>query len=421
MKARRSFAALAGLAFGGAWGLQAAGAIQTATPGEAWPQWLGPERTGASSAKGVFRGDAAPRLRVAWRQAIGSGSAGLAVIGDRLVTLESDGERDRAVAIEAASGRRLWSADLDASLEGGEQGPASTPALGNGLAYVVTPACQLRALDLATGKTTWHVDLKARFAAAPQRGCASSPLLDGERVILHSGAADDHRTLAVSSTSGEVLWTAKGIARSTYGSPGRAVIAGQVIVLVQHTDNTDPKTPRGGLTALRPGDGAVLWHRTLEKNWSWETPVPFGDGRVLLATWNDATALRAPAGDGQSPETLWTTEDLRAYPSPPVAHEDHLYGFAGDFLTCVRARDGSRAWAEKIYSGSLALADGHLVVLSSVAGTLWIVAATPEGYRERAKLEVLARGARSDTPPSVAGRRIFVRNDEEIAAVEVEG
>jgi outer membrane protein assembly factor BamB len=421
MRALRACAALVVLALGSAWGLRAAGAVETDKPGEAWPQWLGPDRTGAASAQGVFRNVGAPRLRVAWRQPIGSGAAGLAVVDDRIVTLESDGERDRAVAFEASSGRRLWSADLDASLEGGEQGPASTPALGNGLAFVVTPACQLRALDLATGKVAWHVDLKERFAAAPRRGCASSPLLDGGRVILHSGAADDHRTVALSAASGEVLWTAKGVAPSTYGSPGRALIAGQETLLVQHTDNTDPNAPRGGLTALRPRDGAVIWHTTLDKNWSWETPVPFGDGRVLLATWNDATAFRAPAAEGKSPEKLWTTEDLRAYPSPPVVHQDHLYGFAGDFLTCVKARDGSRVWAEKLYSGSLALADGHLVVLSSVAGTVWIVAATPEGYRERTRLDVLARGARSDTPPSVAGRRIFVRNDEEVAAVEVEG
>jgi hypothetical protein len=47
------------------------------------------------------------------------------------------------------------------------------------------------------------------------------------------------------------------------------------------------------------------------------------------------------------------------------------------------------------------------------------VEATPAGYREKARLEVLNRGARAETPPSFAGRRIFVRNDEEVVAVDV--
>jgi len=47
------------------------------------------------------------------------------------------------------------------------------------------------------------------------------------------------------------------------------------------------------------------------------------------------------------------------------------------------------------------------------------VAADPAGYRELAKVQVLAPGARTSTPPSLDGARIFVRNLEQIVGVEV--
>ena len=61
----------------------------------------------------------------------------------------------------------------------------------------------------------------------------------------------------------------------------------------------------------------------------------------------------------------------------------------------------------------------HLAALSVTSGLLRLVQATPAGYRELAKVEVLNRGARADTPPSFAAGHLFVRNDEEIVAVRV--
>ena len=141
---------------------------------------------------------------------------------------------------------------------------------------------------------------------------------------------------------------------------------------------------------------------------------------VLLLTWNDAHAFAVSAREGTlQAEPAWQTQDLTADVSPPVFHAGHLYGFGGDFLACLDARTGKPAWKEKLYRGSVILVDGHLVVLSVTSGLLRVVEATPAGYREKARVEVLNRGSRAETPPSFAGRRIFMRNDEEVVAVEV--
>jgi hypothetical protein len=48
-----------------------------------------------------------------------------------------------------------------------------------------------------------------------------------------------------------------------------------------------------------------------------------------------------------------------------------------------------------------------------------VVEAVAAGYREKARLEVLTRGAQTWAPPTYVGGRIFVRNEEEVAAVDV--
>jgi hypothetical protein len=103
-----------------------------------------------------------------------------------------------------------------------------------------------------------------------------------------------------------------------------------------------------------------------------------------------------------------------------VAAGGHVYGFGGEFLVCLDAASGRTVWKEKIYPGSLILVDGRLVVQSQGSGLLRVVAATPAGYRELARAEVFAPGALSQTPPSFAGGRLFLRNSDEIVALEIE-
>ena len=166
-----------------------------------------------------------------------------------------------------------------------------------------------------------------------------------------------------------------------------------------------------------------MWTQTpaASKAVSFETPLLLGGDRVALLTWNDMAAQQVKReGGAWRMDELWRSSDLTAAIAPPVLHEGHLYGFGGDDLACVEAATGKVAWKQRLYGGSAILVDGHLVVLSSASGEVRIVEATPAAYREKAKLAVLARGARSDAPPSFAAGLIFVRSDEELAAVSIE-
>jgi hypothetical protein len=393
--------------------------VPAAAAGAAWPQWLGPGRNGAVEAPGTFAGRDRIALRVAWRKPAGAGISALAVAEGRLFTVVSDGQTDQAMALSAEDGREQWRVTLDPSVAALERGPVSTPAVGGGLVHVLSAACRLRALAADSGRTVWTRDLKADFAVELRQGCQTSPLLEGGQVLVQGGGRENDRTLlAFDARTGEPAWTARGSQRTFYTSPVVADLAGTRQIVVHHTVPGPP--PISGLFGLRLSDRAVLWQKTLERNMSFETPLVVPPDRVLVLTWNDAHAFHVSKGDGGlQAEPAWHTQEITADVSPPVAHGGHLYGFGGDFLACLDARTGKAAWREKLYRGSLILVDGHLVVLSVSAGLVRIVEATPAGYREKARLEVLNRGARAETPPSFAGRRIFVRNDEEVVAVDV--
>ncbi len=63
-------------------------------------------------------------------------------------------------------------------------------------------------------------------------------------------------------------------------------------------------------------------------------------------------------------------------------------------------------------------ADGHLWVLSD-DGELALVESGPDGYREKARAKVL-RG-KTWTMPTLAGKRLYLRTESELVALDVAG
>jgi hypothetical protein len=62
------------------------------------------------------------------------------------------------------------------------------------------------------------------------------------------------------------------------------------------------------------------------------------------------------------------------------------------------------------------MADGHLYVLGD-RGKLALVAATPEGFREKSSLQAL--GGKCWTVPTVANGRLYLRNEKELVAYDI--
>ena len=392
-------------------------AAGTAQPGGGWPQYLGPSRDGTAA---PFTMPAAPRLSVAWRTPILTGSASFIAVGGRAYTLGSDTEQDYVLALDAATGKELWRGALGPPHADAADGPGSTPALAGDAVIAVGSSCRVHALAAADGRPIWQKDLaaayKTRFAA--RGGCSMSPLVTGDLVILPTGAATDaDRLVALDVRSGAQRWAA-AVERSTNASPGIWTLQGASQVVYHHL-----KPPSlSGLTGVMAENGTVAWTVDAESGVSMGAPLPLPGGRVLLQTWSGSTVYEVPAGPSPQPTRLWSTNEFAADNAPPVAFDGHLYGFggnSGEFLLCVEIATGRVAWRSRIYRGSVVLVGGTLIVLSESAGTIRLVAASPTEYRELARLAILPPGAKTHTPPAFAGGRIFARNLEEAVAVDV--
>ena len=148
-----------------------------ATEGE-WPRFRGPNADGISPATDVF-GDGPFGLDVTWKHELGSGYSGIAVAGDRLVTMFSNDTSDLIAAFDRETGAEIWRYELGpvyAGHDGGDPGPLSTPLIAGDSVFGLGARGTLYSFELATGKLLWSKDLaKDLEARAPFYGFSLKP------------------------------------------------------------------------------------------------------------------------------------------------------------------------------------------------------------------------------------------------------
>ena len=84
-------------------------AAQTATQTADWFQWRGPNRDGKSPETGLLKSWPAQGPPLAWRGAgAGIGYSSFAASGGRLYTMGGRANREYVIAIDAATGRKVW-------------------------------------------------------------------------------------------------------------------------------------------------------------------------------------------------------------------------------------------------------------------------------------------------------------------------
>ncbi len=382
---------------------------------EDWPRLWGPKGDARFQGGGHVAQGEAPKTRELWRRRIGSGFSGISVVDGRGYTGESDGTQDHAVAFEVATGREVWRTPLGPTYrghDGSRDGPISTPAVAGVRVFLVSAQGVFFALDAASGRMLWQRDLRAEDEAAePSYGFATSPLVAGDRVIVQAGG-DKRPLLALEAKSGRLLWSAAHSKGATYASPVLGTLAGAEQVVVLGNDL---------LYAVKPEDGSLLWsHPTGAQGEASRPPLLLSEDRVLLPSWEEAKLVKVSAQAGSfSASELWRTPRLKSSYSPTVFHRGHLFGLSAGYLVCLDPISAEMRWRHKVYPGSLILVDGHLVILGDQSGDLRVAEASPDAYREKLKVPVFNAGATSSTGPSFAGGKLFLRNVEEIVALEV--
>jgi len=377
-----------------------------------WAQWRGPNRDGVSSATGLLKTWPEGGPQVVWRMPIGEGYSGLSIARGRIYTLSGEAPDEFVLCLDANDGSEIWRFRSDTNFtESHGNGPRSTPTVEGNRVYVQSAKGKLYCLDAESGAKVWHRDLRRHFDSdIPGWGFASSPLIEGDLLLLEVGGKEGQSIAAFDKKTGHVLWTSHTDALA-YSSPIALTFNGvrQILFLTQNN-----------LVSVAPADGTVYWTYPWEGAINIATPIFIPDDKIFIsAAYGKGAALLQmnAVNDGIGVEEIWKSRVMKNWINSSVLHKGYLYGFDSSIFKCIEADTGEEQWKVRGFArGSLILADGHLIALGE-EGKLALVEATPEAFREKASFQVLE--GKCWTQPTLVGGKLYVRNEEEIVCLNV--
>lgn len=380
-----------------------------------WPRWRGANFDGVAMQNGIFAENSA--LEIVWKKKLGSGYSAISIANGHAITMFSDGEDDYVISLDANSGDEQWRYRIDTTYpgrDGANPGPVSTPTIDEDRVFAIGPKGQLVALNLKTGKPLWSTHLiDEHHSVRPHWGFTTSPLVFGDLLIVETGGTQNNAITAFNKKTGKVVWSA-GEDNIEYQSPLIANIAGRTQLLWAGEKS---------LYGFEPNTGKELWRYAHGGDGFYQrivNPVLAGENKMLLTNGGaQAKMIRVASSDtGFAVTEIWKSVVLKRNYNIPVYHEGYIYGFSGDFLTCVNARSGELAWKSRPPgNGFTILVDGHLVIMAK-RGSLHVAKASPEGYVEIASQNLFDKLVWS--PPSFANGKFYVRDSfDEIACVGV--
>lgn len=382
-----------------------------ATPAPAeWPGFRGPHRDGVVHTS-LIKTDwsQSPPMQM-WRRAVGPGWSSFSVRGDLLYTQEQRGNDEIVACYRVSTGEPVWrhKDPIRFYESNGGAGPRGTPTIYGNRVYSMGATAMLNALDARTGKVIWAkkaaVDTKREI---PMWGISSSPLIVDDKVIVSV-----YGTLAAYDINdGTLRWIGPSHGGS-YSSPQLATFDGvpQVVIL---------SSP--GAVSVNPADGTLLWEHKWEGG-AIVQPAFTEDGDILVnamaATGGIGTRRLAIKKNesGWQVEEKWTSNGLKPYFNDLVVHKGYAYGFDGSILSAIDLADGKRKWKGGRYGNGqlILLADQDLLLVMSEEGELALVSATPDQYKEMARIPVL--NAKTWNHPVIVRDVLLIRNGEEMAA-----
>jgi outer membrane protein assembly factor BamB len=380
-----------------------------------WPQWRGRNRDGIASEKGLLKAWPQGGPPLAWRaNGLGDGYSSFSVVGGKLYTLGARGGTEYVMAFDEATGKKVWEV-ANGRRFGNDQGdgPRGTPTISGGNVYAYGASGDLSALDAASGKILWKVNVLEKFGGSNITwGLSESPLVLQDRIIVSAGGRGSS-VVALSRKDGSVLWQA-GDDEPGYSSAILHEFEGVPQAIVFNA--------RGGL-AVDARTGRRLWtyNRASNPTANVATPIARGNRVFFSSDYGTGGGLVELAASGQNitAREVYFTREMRNHHASSVLIGEHLYGFSSNILTAMQFNTGQVAWRDRsVGKGSVIFADDRLYLFSE-QGVVGLAEANSAGYREHGRFQ-LQTGARPTwAHPVVANGKLFLRDQDTLYAYDV--
>lgn len=410
--------------------------LPSASRADDWPHAHGENRDSKSGETGLLDQwpEGGPELAWTFRDA-GIGYSGPAVVGDRIYMMGGREGRAEVFALDATSGKLLWSKPVNEKVfdfEGNSwgAGPRATPTVADGMVYALAGDGEMAAIDV-NGELKWRVNMVADLggsisivdAGEPEVygwGYCWAPLVDGDQVICVPGG-DQGMLAALDCATGKVLWRSKDLTEeATYSSPIKATVQGveQYIVMTQ-----------GGMAGISPTDGKLLWNYEREQLYpDVVIPTPVYHDQYVYASVGsagcDLIKLTKQADGTFEVAHQYFSRNMKNDLGGFVLHDGFIYGSsARRGWVCQDLKSGDLEWFSKrvrgsLGEGSIAYADGHLYLYAERDADIALIETSAEGYEEKGRFELpeesqmRAASGKNWTHPVIADGKLYLRDQE---------
>lgn len=172
-----------------------------------WPHFRGPHSAGIAVPEGPLQADIGPDKHVLWKTELPPGHSSPAIVGDKIfLTAVRDKEHLETLCLDRASGKILWRVEAPhktlEQIHGIGSYAQPSPAADRDCVVTMFGSSGLYCYDHA-GCELWHHDMGP---FNDEFGAASSPVIEGDRVVLVQDHDLDSFVAAYDKRTGKELW-----------------------------------------------------------------------------------------------------------------------------------------------------------------------------------------------------------------------
>lgn len=388
-----------------------------------WPRWRGAKFDDISTSTGLLKQWPSNGPKQVWiNNDVGLGYSGYAIAGNTLYTMGARDVVEFVIAVDAATGKEKWATEVGPLLTNNwGNGPRATPTVDGDKVYAMSGKGNLVCVNAADGKEVWRVTMDSLGGKVPGWGYTESPLVDGNMVICTPGGGQGTMAAFDKKTGKKVWQSGEWTDPAQYSSivPVDHNGARQLIQLTMQT-----------LAGVNAADGKVLWKTDFPgKTAVIPTPI-FNNGDVFVAAGYGVGCKMIHVGDGNAVKDGYANTDLVNHHGGVVLYQGNLYGFCdGKGWTCMDFKTGAVKWQEKkaLKKGAIHCADGQLYLLEEDTGTVALIDASPDGWKEHGRFTLTpqttqrSKSGKVWTHPVVSDGKLYLRDQELLFCFDLGG
>lgn len=333
--------------------------LTTDEPQDVWPAFLGQGHHAVSPE--VVPTHWSPSEHIAWKtQLAGKGQSSPVVWGDVAFVTSIEGsmkEKCHVQALSITSGKLLWTRTINAAQTVRsnyfQSRSAPTPVVDSERIVAFFETGNLLALN-HQGEVIWERALTDEYGPFESTiGLAASPIQTRNAVILLADHEGESYLLSVDKKSGETNWKTARESRVSYASPSLMSIQGKQQIVCSSA---------GTVEGFDPESGELLWSLSELGGNSQNTPLPFGDGFLLIGASpgmhdeREAAARESnlcmqvlKSAEGFETKVIWKNHKALTTFASPIAYKGHAYWVTkAGVLYCFDLATGEEKYKQRL-------------------------------------------------------------------------